>query len=134
MGYMGPGRAIATLKCKVRPLPSTRLAKQRIGCGAVRGGFVVMRFDAGNLCFKQSHAFIELVLRIWGQILGGEAARGISLDAGQIVVFHQGVTSQANPLAVNARNSYSHLQQTGRKQSFHFRLVVACLTSPCPKQ
>lgn len=48
-----------------------------------------MRFDASYLCFECSDTLIQFILRIRCQIFACEAARGISLDSGRGIFFHE---------------------------------------------
>ena len=67
---------------------STPLPEQRIGRGAVRGSLGAVGGNAGDFSLQQRNPFVELGLRVGAEILGGEAARGISDRPGAIGFFH----------------------------------------------
>ena len=84
------------------PAPTLILSpEQRIGCIAVGSGLEAVRFDAGDLALEQGYAFLQFILRVGAEILGGELARGVAFGAWTIVVFHCPSTILLVPVAVN---------------------------------
>jgi hypothetical protein len=90
---------------------SAPLPEQRVGSGAVRGGFAAVGGNAGDFGFEQGDAFIQLGLRVRAKVLGREPTRGISDRPGAIGFFHCRAASAPSGLlsigeAVIRRASY----------------------------
>jgi hypothetical protein len=81
--------------------PGFRAAEQRIGRRAVSGCPITVGCNAGDFGFEAGNPRGEFGLRVWGQILGSEAARCIAPGPRQIGFIHQCAASQGNGLAVN---------------------------------
>jgi hypothetical protein len=54
----------------------------------VGGGLGAVRGNAGDFSLEQGNAFVELGLRVGAEVLGREAACGISDRPGAIGFFH----------------------------------------------
>ena len=67
---------------------STPLPEQRIGGGAVGGGFGAMGGNTRDFSLEQGNAFVELGLRVGAEVLEREAVCGISDRPWAIGFFH----------------------------------------------
>jgi len=67
--------------------PAT-LPEQRVGGGAVRGGFAAMGGNPRNLGFEQGNALVQFGLRVGAKVLGREARCRISFGTWAIWLFH----------------------------------------------
>jgi len=67
---------------------SSPLPEQRVGSGAVRGGLAAVGGNVGDFSLEQGDAFIEFGLRVGAEVLGSEAARGVSDRPGAIGFLH----------------------------------------------
>ena len=85
---MGRERAIANPNVIRRTASRAWPSEQGIGCRPVRCGLVPMALHPLDLCFEKRDPVGQLVLGIWGEILGCEEARGIAFAAGEIEVIH----------------------------------------------
>ena len=71
------------------PAPRFTLSpEQGFGRSAVRCSLVTMGLNARDFRPEQRNAFIEFVLGIGSEILGGELARGIASGAREVAIFH----------------------------------------------
>ena len=76
-------------------------AEQGVGGIAMRGGLRPVSPDPGDLGLEQGDPRRQLVLRIGGEVLGGQFARSIASGARTIVFIHGGAIFPRRRLAVN---------------------------------
>jgi hypothetical protein len=109
--YMGSvaqiANPLAEVRAEVRGGSSAAPCKQCIGRGAVSGGLIPMRGNAGDFGFKLSDPLAQFGLRIGRKVFGCEATRGVAFGPRAIGFFHCCAASPAKRLAVNRRDGYS---------------------------
>jgi hypothetical protein len=71
-----------------RKRSSAALSEQRVGGGAVRGGFAAMGGHPGDFGFEQRDALVQFGLRVGAEVLGREVRCRISFGTWAIWLFH----------------------------------------------